>query len=485
MNIYFVNPPFKAEFGKFSRESRSPAITKSGALYYPLWLIYAALYSQKYGHTIYFLDAPAKQLNEEQSLEIIKKTDCRDAMFVLDTSTPSIKSDVQFAASIKTIFPNAFIVLVGTHPSACPEETLGFSKAVDAVAIGEYDCIIKELADALEQKEDIKKVKGLCFRTKEGYVRTGVMPPLKNLDDLPYAAQFIKEYLDEKDYFFAAATYPSIQIFTGRGCPFRCNFCVYPQTMHGHAFRARSAENVVGEFEYIANNFPDVHEVVIEDDTFTAVKKRVLDICDLLVKKGLNKRLKWLCNARVDLDYDTMKAMKKAGCRLIIPGIESGSQQILDNIKKGTKVEQFYSYVANAKKAGLLIHACYMVGNQGETKETMKETLKLALKLNTDTAQFFPLIPYPGTEAYQWAKTNGYIETDYTKYCLPDGTHNTVLNLPGLSAQEMVDFCNKARKKYYLRTSYMIHRLKVGLKNPSDLKRSIKAFKKLKHYLLK
>ena len=486
MNIYFVNPPFKAEFGKFSRESRSPAITKSGALYYPLWLIYAALYSQKHGHKISFLDAPAKQLGEDESLEIIKKNGFPDTLYVLDTSTPSIKNDIKFAEKIKSIYPDAFTLLVGTHPSARPEETLGFSKAVDAVAIGEYDCIVKELADALEAKKNLDEVRGLCLRKGETeYIRTGVMPPMKNLDDLPYAAQFIKEHLNEKDYFFAAATYPSIQIFTGRGCPFRCNFCVYPQTMHGHAFRARSAENVVGEFEYIANNFPDVHEVVIEDDTFTAVKKRVLDICRLLKEKGLNKRLKWLCNARVDLDYETMKAMKEAGCRLIIPGIESGSQQILDNIKKGTKVEQFYSYVANAKKAGLLIHACYMVGNQGETKETMQQTLKLALKLNTDTAQFFPLIPYPGTEAYEWAKSNGYIETDYAKYCLPDGTHNTVLNLPGLSAQDMVDFCNMARKKYYLRFGYIMHRLKVGLTNPSDLKRSLKAFGKLKHYLFK
>lgn len=486
MNIYFVNPPFKAEFGKFSRESRSPAITKSGALYYPLWLIYAALYSQKHGHKISFLDAPAKQLGEDESLEIIKKNGFPDTLYVLDTSTPSIKNDIKFAEKIKSIYPDAFTLLVGTHPSARPEETLGFSKAVDAVAIGEYDCIVKELADALEAKKNLDEVRGLCLRKGETeYIRTGVMPPMKNLDDLPYAAQFIKEHLNEKDYFFAAATYPSIQIFTGRGCPFRCNFCVYPQTMHGHAFRARSAENVVGEFEYIANNFPDVHEVVIEDDTFTAVKKRVLDICRLLKEKGLNKRLKWLCNARVDLDYETMKAMKEAGCKLIIPGIESGSQQILDNIKKGTKVEQFYSYVANAKKAGLLIHACYMVGNQGETKETMQQTLKLALRLNTDTAQFFPLIPYPGTEAYEWAKLNGYIETDYAKYCLPDGTHNTVLNLPGLSAQDMVDFCNMARKKYYLRFGYIMHRLKVGLTNPSDLKRSLKAFGKLKHYLFK
>ena len=208
-----------------------------------------------------------------------------------------------------------------------------------------------------------------------------------------------------------------------------------------------------------------------------------MEICALLVEKGVNKRLRWLCNARVNLDLETMQAMKKAGCRLIIPGIESGSQQILDNINKGTKVEQFQEYVDNAKKAGLLIHACYMVGNRGETKETMQQTLELALKLNTDTAQFFPLIPYPGTEAYEWARSNGYIELDYAKYCLPDGTHNTVLSMPELSAQEMVDFCNMARKKYYLRLRYILHRLRVGLTDPSDLKRSLKAFGKLKHFL--
>ena len=483
MKVYFINPPFKAEYGKFSRESRSPAITKSGALYYPLWLIYAAAYVEKNGHEVYFLDAPAKPLNEEVTLTLLANKADDNTLFVLDTSTPSIKSDVSFAGRIKQMYPHSFLVLVGTHPSACAEETLGYSKAVDAVAIGEYDETIKELADAIENREELLQVRGLCLRQGETFIRTGIMPSIKNLDEIPFASTFIKNNLNERDYFFAAATYPSIQIFTGRGCPFHCNFCVYPQTMHGHIFRARSAENVVNEFEYIAKNLPDVKEVVIEDDTFTVNKKRVLEICNLLINKGLNKRLKWLCNARVNLDYETMCAMKKAGCRLIIPGIESGSQQILDNIKKGTKVEQFYRYVSDAKKAGLLIHACYMVGNCGETRETMNETLNLALKLNTDTAQFFPLIPYPGTEAYTWAKSNGYIELDYAKYCLADGTHNTVLSLPGLSAQDMVDFCNKARKKYYLRFSYILHRLRVGLAYPSDLKRSIKAFGKLKHYL--
>lgn len=484
MHIYFINPPFKAEYGKFSRESRSPAITKSGALYYPLWLIYAAAYADKYGHDIDFLDAPAKPLDEQASMDIIAKNiQVETTLFVLNTSTPSIMSDVAFAAKIKAAYPKSFILLVGTHPTACPKETLGYSASVDAVGIGEYDEIVRQLADALQNGTPIQEVQGLYINTKNGIISTGRMPAITNMDDMPFAAEFIKKHLCERDYFFAAATYPSIQIFTGRGCPCHCNFCVYPQTMHGHVFRARTAENVVQEFQFIADNFPDVHEVVIEDDTFTVNKQRVKDICTLLIQRGLNKRLKWLCNARVNLDYETMKVMKKAGCRLIIPGIESGCQQILDNIKKGTKVEQFYSYVANAKKAGLLIHACYMVGNKGETKETMQTTLQLALKLNTDTAQFFPLIPYPGTEAYTWARTNGYIETDYSKYCLEDGTHNTVLNLPGLSAEEMVEFCNMARKKYYLRPSYILHRIKVGITNPSDLRRSLKAFGKLRHYL--
>ena len=408
-------------------------------------------------------------------------------LFVLGTSTPSIKSDVAFGAVLKEKYSSSFVLLVGTHPTATAEETLGYNDKIDAIAIGEYDYIVRELADALDANKEISGVRGLCFRKDSEFVRTPPMPPIENMDEIPFASQFIKEYLNERDYFFAAATYPSIQIFTGRGCPCRCNFCVYPQTMHGHKYRARSPENVVAEFEYIANNFADVKEVVIEDDTFTIDKDRLTTICNLLIEKKLPKRLRWLCNARVNtLDLATMKLMKKAGCRLIIPGIESGSQEILNNIKKGTKIEQYLPYVRNAKKAGLLIHACYMVGNQGETKETMQQTLKLALKLNTDTAQFFPLIPYPGTEAYEYNKKMGYLTVgDYEHYCSEDGTHNTVLNLPNLSAQEMVDFCNYARKKYYLRPSYILHRLRVGLTNPDDLKRSIKAFGKLKKYLFK
>lgn len=485
MKIFFINPPFKSEYGKFSRENRSPTVTRSGTLYYPLWLIYAAAVCKKDGFEVEFLDAPAAPLNHRQSYDFIQRHGEGTKLFVIDTSTPSIYNDIAFGDYLKEQYPQAKVMLVGTHPSALPIETFRNAKKIDAIARHEFDYIVRDYARAIRDGLSTEKVQGITYRKGDEIISNPDMEYITELDEIPFAAQFIKEYLNYKDYFFAAAEYPEIQIFTGRGCMAHCNYCVYPQTLHGHQYRLRTPENVVAEFEYISKNFPDVKQIVIEDDTFTAKKQRVVEICNLLIEKGLHKKLRWLCNARVNLDYETMKLMKKAGCHLIIPGIESGSQEILDNIKKGTTLELIHAYIRNAKKAGLNVHACYMVGNKGETKETMEETLRLALELNTDTAQFYPLLPFPGTEAYEWAKSNGYIKGDYSDYCKEDGTINCVLELPNISSEEMVEFCDNARKKYYWRMSYILHRLWAGLRNPDDLKRSFKAFGKFKKYLFK
>ncbi|MDO4509723.1 MAG: radical SAM protein [Lachnospiraceae bacterium] len=485
MKVYFINPPFKAEYGKFSRENRSPAITRSGALYYPLWLLYAAGVCEKDGFDVLFLDAPAKPLDVNDSLEIVEKNGENTKLFVINTSTPSIYSDIEFSKKCKDIFPDAKVILVGTHPSALPEETIAIDKCIDAVARHEFDYVVRDYARAIRDNSGFKDVKGITYLNNGEIISNPDMPYIEDLDDIPFAAELIKKYLTVEEYFFAPAAFPEVQMFSGRGCMARCNFCVYPQTMHGHKYRLRSPQNVVDEFEYIAKNLPQVKEVVFEDDTFTIKKDRVIEICDLLIERGLNKRFRWLCNARVNLDLETMKKMKQAGCHLIIPGIESANQQILNNIKKGTTVNQVVEYVANAKKAGLLVHACYMVGNNGETPQTMQETLNLALKLNTDTAQFYPLLPFPGTEAYFWAKENGYIKGGYEDYVKEDGTINSLLELPNITSEEMVKFCDDARKKYYLRPRYIMHRIWVGLRDPEDLKRSLKAFGKIKKFLFK
>ena len=264
--IYFINPPFKWQFGKFSRESRSPSIGHSGVLYYPLWLMYAAAYCEEKGLDISFLDAPAKQLSEEQCLDIIKKEGKID-LFVVDTSTPSINSDVSFCEKIKKIYPNSFVCLVGTHPTATVEETFNISNSIDFIARKEYDEIIFQLAKQIVSKEyNFSVVDGLSYRAGNDIINNRDADLIIDLDKIPFASKFIYNHLDVFDYVFPAASFPAIQIFTGRGCPAHCTFCVYPQVMHGHVYRKRSATNVFDELLFISVHFPKVKEIVFEDE---------------------------------------------------------------------------------------------------------------------------------------------------------------------------------------------------------------------------
>jgi radical SAM superfamily enzyme YgiQ (UPF0313 family) len=476
MKILCLNPPFKTEYGRFSRPSRSPAITKGGTLYYPFWLAYATGVLEKAGHEVKLIDSCAYGYDRKKTFEIA--VEFQPGLIVIETSTPSIYNDVEIGAELKQIFPDCFVVLVGTHPSALPEETLLPNPKIDAVARGEYDYTLLDLANILKNSGDIEAVKGIVYREVDRIVYNPPRELIENLDELPFVSSVYKKHLDPKRYFFSASEYPMVMIITGRGCPFGCFFCVYPQTFHGRRYRLRTAENVAEEFEYIVEEFPEVKEIGIEDDTFTANIKRARQICQLLIDRSINRKIKWWANVRVNIDLDTMGLMKGAGCRLVIPGFESGVQEILDNMKKGITVEQSIEFVKNAKKAGLLIHGCFMVGNPGETWQTMNETLNFAIKLNIDTAQFFPMIPYPGTAAYKWAKENSFLNsTSFDQWLTKDGLHNTVISINGLSANEMVRFCDNARRKYFLRLRYLLYKLTQCMSDYQEFKRTMKSLR--------
>lgn len=473
MKILLLNPPFRN--GKFSREQRSPAITKSGTFYYPFWLAFAAGVLDENGHKIELIDAPARGMTEEDVLNKIKIFN--PGIVVIDTSTPSIYNDVSYANKIKKINNNIFIVLVGTHPTALPENTMNLSSSIDAIALGEYDYTLRDLAKSLEEKEPVDKVKGLYLREDLKCIYTEPRELISNLDELPFLSKVYQKYLNIKDYFFAAAEYPMIMLVTSRGCPGRCNYCVYPQVFHKGKYRFRSAQSLIKEVEYIKKELPEVKEIVFEDDTFTANRKRLEEFCDLMIENNL--KIKWTVNARVDLKYESMVKMKKAGCRLLVAGFESGSDQILKNVNKGLTVKDNIEFMKNARKAKLLVHGCFMVGNIGETKETMQQTFSLAMKLRPDTAQFFPLMVYPGTRAYNWFKENNFIKTDdYSKWLTEDGLHNCVVSTDKVTDKELVDFCNEARKKYYLNFKYIMYKGIQSLKSIEELKRNFKAFKR-------
>ncbi|MCL2219598.1 MAG: B12-binding domain-containing radical SAM protein [Chitinispirillia bacterium] len=537
MRILALNPPF---LPKYSRESRSPAVTKSGTLYYPMWLCYAVGYLEKAGHEVRLIDAPASGTTLEQVIESVREF--QPEMAVLDTSTPSIYGDVQVGEALKAAFPEIFVTLVGVHVSALPEETLALSAKIDAVAFGEYDETVVELANKLSSSRNnsaagasadtgssggtgdsaktagsnsggtaapagaegaaairekdagganlLNGIRGLAFRGSAGEIKKNEPRPyIDDLDAIPPVSHVYHKHLDITPYFYGHSRHPIVVIVTGRGCPFKCTYCVLPQTMQGHRYRKRSIESIVQEFLFIRDNFPGVKEIMIEDDTLTADKKRCRELAEALIATGGNS-VPWSANSRADVDIETMRLMRKAGCRLLCVGFESGEQAILDNIQKAITLDKVTAFTRDAKRAGIMVHGCFMVGNRGETKETLEKTLRFAKELTPDTAQFYPIMVYPGTSDYEYFGEKGWIVSrDFRKWLTEDGLHSSVVSNPDLRYEDLVAFCDRARREFYLRPTYMFAKVKQMVVYPAEAKRIIKAgftfFKYLIHPSIK
>lgn len=204
MRIYSLNPPFTP---KYSRESRSPASTKGGTVYYPMWLAYATGVLMKEGHHVFMQDAVSDGSTKEQVVQKAKQM--KAEMVMVDTSTASIYNDVQVATAIKEA-TGAKILMVGTFPSAMPNETLEVNKEVDAVAIHEFDFIARDFAAEIEKKDpELSNVKGIAYRDKEGKIkRSEPMPLIKNLDEIPFVTEVYSKFLNIYDYFYSANLYP-------------------------------------------------------------------------------------------------------------------------------------------------------------------------------------------------------------------------------------------------------------------------------------
>lgn len=452
MRITAVNPPF---IPAYSRGQRSPAVTKSGTMYYPIWLAYATGAMEKAGHEVDLVDSPAEGLDVERTIGKIHRFD--PELVIIETSTPSIESDVLFADTITC--DGRFVVLVGTHPSALPDETLKMGKKFTGIVIGEYENPLTGLAEAIENKKDTAGVRGLYLRQKNGEALfTGDAEKVTDLDSLPYVSSVYAKHLDVIKYNNPNALHPQVMIMGGRGCPYECTFCVFPQTLQGRKFRRRSVENITGEMLWIQNNMPKIRAVFFEDDTISVDRKRLRELAESFIENGVS--ISWTSNMRVDVDLETLMLCRYAGLRTVCVGFESGSNEMLANMRKGITTEMSVQFAENAKKAGILVHGCFMVGTPGENNDSMRKTLKLALEMNLDTAQFYPMMVYPGTEAYRQALESGNLLADsWRDWLTEEGLHNCVIRTESLSSAELVDFCDYARRRFYLRPSYILRKL--------------------------
>ena len=268
---------------------------------------------------------------------------------------------------------------------------------------------------------------------------------VENLDGLPWVTKVYKRDLDIRRYNVPFLLNPYVSFYTSRGCPAMCTFCLWPQTHSGHRWRLRSADDVSNEVRFALEAFPELREIFFDDDTFNYQKARTIDLCSKL--KPL--KFTWSCTSRVTTDYDTLKAMKEAGCRLLIVGYESGDSEILKNVKKGATLDMALRFTANCKKLGLVVHGDFIVGLPGESPDSIRRTIDFAKRLDTETIQVSIAHPYPGTEFYEYAKNNNLISigsmTDEVGHQLPKVIY------PDLDKAALVDWVERFYGEYYFR----------------------------------
>ena len=437
MKPLFLNPPSFEDFdgGAGARYQASREVT---SFWFPTWLTYPAGMIE--GSRV--VDAPVQRLDLDACLAIAKDYD----LVLMYTSTPTLAIDVETARRIKAQKPSTVTVLTGPHVTILPEESLRFAKgAVDIVCRGEFDYAAKELCEGMPWDQ----VAGISFLKDGEIVHTKERPILTDLDSLPFASQIYARDLPINEYIIPHIKHPYVSIYTSRGCPARCIFCLWPQTYTGQKMRTRSPENVYEEVRWIKENLPYVKEISFDDDTFSADKKHAIAVSRLI--KPLN--VSWVINARANCDYETLKEMRDAGLHHVIVGFESSSELILKNIKKGVTKAQAIEFTRNCKKLGITIHGAFIMGLPGETRETIRDTIAYAIQLDLSSIQVSLASPYPGTEFYALAKKEGWISSD--NFLDADGHQQCVINYPDLTNQEIFDAVELFYKKFYFRPKYI------------------------------
>jgi hopanoid biosynthesis associated radical SAM protein HpnJ len=433
MKTLLLNPP---SFEKFDggASSRWPATREIESYWYPVWLTYPA--GMLPGSRL--LDAPPHHVSAEQTVYIARDYD----FVVLFTSTVGFSKDLALARLMKNAKPDLKIAFVGPHVQIKPDSLSGRSE-VDFFVSGEFDHAVVKFAEG----KPLGEIPGA------GYWRNGriqLNPPApqlqtEDLDNLPFATEVYKRDLVIENYNVPFLLHPYVAFYTSRGCPALCTFCLWPQTLSGHAWRVRSSENVAREVHQALRLFPQAREFFFDDDTFNIRKERVMDLCSRF--RALSFR--WSCTARVNSDYETLKAMADAGARLFIVGYESGDPQILKNIKKGATVEQAREFTKNCKKVGIRIHGDFIIGLPGETRETIKRTLDFAKELDVETIQVSIAHAYPGTELYTQLAGKDLMTTEAVTDS--EGHQLPHIEYPGLPREEMMAAVNQFYDSYYFR----------------------------------
>ena len=453
MRTLFLNPPSYEGFDG-GAGARYQAKREIRSFWYPTWLAQPAAIVPDSR----LVDAAPAGLTLTDVVPMAREHD----LAVLHTSSPTFAGDVKVAEALKAENPSLLVGFVGPKVAVEPEPSLQASAAIDFVAREEFDFTIADVA----QGQPLASVDGISFRSPAGQVTHNAdRRMVEDMDSLPFVVPVYHKHLRPEDYYIGYLRHPYVSLYTGRGCRSRCTFCLWPQTVGGHRYRTRSVSHVLAEAALASQLFPQMKELFFDDDTFTDDRPRAEAIARGLGQLGIT----WSCNAKANVPRETLKVLADNGLRLLLVGYESGNQQVLNNIKKGLRVDRAKRFARDCHDLGITVHGTFIVGLPGETQETIRETIRFAREVNPHTIQVSVAAPYPGTELYRRARENGWLPEDNDGATLvsEEGTQIAALSYPDLSHTEILQSVDTFYKRFYFRAGKLAEMSAELVRQPS------------------
>ncbi|MCX5686950.1 MAG: radical SAM protein [Candidatus Omnitrophica bacterium] len=428
--ILLVSPSQAASYGKMT----PPSQIHMGLAY---------LASMVSSESVDIIDADSERMSQDAFADILRRKNYDIAGFTV--TTPTLSSSLALAKEVKNESPGTLVVFGGIHPTIRPHETIA-NDCVDAVVRGEGELTFKEIVESLKNGRGLSGIKGLIYKKGGKTEEEGPRPLISDLDSIPFPARHL---FKNKEYTYPDALYRNTApIITSRGCPGFCTYCNANQ-IFTRAFRARSARNVADEIEFLTKEMK-IREIHIWDDNFTMIKKRVFEIRDEILKRGVRAKFAFPNGVRADfLDREMLGALKEMGTYSLALCVESGSQEVLNKARKGIRLEKVEEVFALAKEMRLETWAFFMIGLPGEDASTIRKTIDFAKRMDPDIAKFHILKPYPGTEVYDYLKEKKFVLTeDYDQF----GIHTPPIHrLETLSSSDMLEWQKKAYASFYFR----------------------------------
>lgn len=345
-----------------------------------------------------FIDMVAGSISIDKLLQYINIS--KSTLIGFTALTVQIKSAGFIAKEIKKQFPDILICVGGIHATTMPKETLEEFDAFDFVVCGEGELVVLNIFDNLKKGIPLSTIKGVVTKGKTDFS----FDVIKDLDSLPFPAW---EELDLNKYggIYPHRTKLELPMWTSRGCPFDCIFCTRP---HGRHRRHRSITSVISEIERNINEF-GCESIAFIDETFIADLKWSCELFNSIIRKGINKKIIWSCETRVNIaSPELFHLMKETGCYYIFFGLESADDAILHNARKKITISQIKKAVNWAKDAGIIVSGSFIIGLPGETEETVRKSIELAQELDLYSVTFPIAVPYPGTVLRKMAINREY-----------------------------------------------------------------------------